>query len=227
MFNLCLGAGKAADPELLTPLWPDGHDAESFKTAWTNYYEALAALSLTLYRVCALALGLEEEWFTPKTSRHRNSLRAINYPEQKTPPLPGQTRASVHTDYGSLTILRLGGTYSGGLQVMGSGGEWVDVDTAGRDAFVINLGDLMARWTNDRWLSTPHRVINPPDADAAKARRQSIAYFCNVNMDTSVTCIPTCEKERGGEMYEPIVAGDHLMKKHASVVAGKLCYHDK
>ena len=94
------------------------------------------------------------------------------------------------------------------------------------DAFVINLGDMMARWTNDRWLSTPHRVVNPPDEQAARARRQSVAYFCNVNMDTSVECIPTCAGESGAK-YEPIVAGEHLMRKHSSVVAGKLCYHDK
>jgi len=224
MFNMCLGTGVANDSELPTPRWPEGSAA--FEAAWSEYYAALAALSSKLYRVCALALGLSEEWFEPKTSRHRNALRAINYPEQRTPPLPGQLRASMHTDYGALTILRLGGQHSGGLQVMGTLGSWVDVDTGGQDAFVINLGDLMARWTNDRWLSTPHRVINPPDEKAAMARRQSIAYFCNVNMDTSVECIPTCEGE-GGAKYEPIVAGEHLMRKHSAVVAGKLCYNDK
>ena len=92
---------------------------------------------------------------------------------------------------------------------MGLGGSWIDVDTAGEDAFVINLGDLMARWTNDRWLSTPHRVINPPAEKAANARRQSIAYFCNVNMETCVECIPTCTGETGAK-YGPITAGTRL-----------------
>jgi isopenicillin N synthase-like dioxygenase len=224
MFNMCLGTGQANDPELPTPRWPE--DSPEFCAAWSAYYDALAALASNLYRVCALALGLPEDWFASKISRHRNALRAINYPVQRTPPLPGQLRASVHTDYGALTILRLGGEHSGGLQVMGSAGEWVDIDTKGADAFVINLGDLMARWTNDRWLSTPHRVINPNDAEAAKARRQSVAYFCNINMDASVECIPTCAGDAGAK-YEPIVAGDHLMKKHSAVVAGKLCYDAK
>ena len=84
-------------------------------------------------------------------------------------------------------------------QVMGANGAWVDVtSTDEENAFVINLGDLMARWTNDRWLSTPHRVINPPNEVAAMARRQSIAYFCNVNMETVVECIPTCTGDGGG-----------------------------
>ena len=91
------------------------------------------------------------------------------------------------------------------------------------DAFVINLGDLMARWTNDRWMSTPHRVINPPEEDLAKARRQSVAFFCNINMDAEVECIPTCAGE-GGAKYGTITAGEHLMKKHSATVAGKLCY---
>ena len=93
------------------------------------------------------------------------------------------------------------------------------------DAFVISLGDMMARWTNDRWLSTPHQVVNPPQETAATARRQSIAYFCNVNMDARVECIPTCrDAAEGGAKYEPIAAGEWLMRKHAQTVAGKLCY---
>lgn len=83
-----------------------------------------------------------------------------------------QVRASTHTDYGSLTILRLGGSFPRGLQAMGAHGEWIDVSVApGEDAFVINLGDLMARWTNDRWLSTPHRVVNPPQARLPRRSR--------------------------------------------------------
>ena len=91
------------------------------------------------------------------------------------------------------------------------------------DGFVINLGDLMARWTNDRWLSTPHRVVNPADGEAARARRQSLAYFVNVNMDADIECIPTCHGDDGSK-YPTIKAGEHLLTKHQQTVAGKLCY---
>jgi len=221
LFNICLGV--EGDAEVPTPRWPPESDA--MRAAWTSYYHEMARLASRLYRMCALALALPEHWFEAHIDRHRNVVRAINYPEQARPPAPGQVRASTHTDYGALTILRLGGAYPGGLQVMGRNGAWVDVTTAAEDAFVINLGDLMARWTNDRWLSTPHRVVNPPESDAAKARRQSIAYFCNINMDAVVECIPTCRDESGAAKYEPMTAGEHLMRKHQQTVAGKLCYN--
>ena len=160
MWNVCFGSDTpAADHP--PPRWPA--ESEREQIAYRAYDRALAGLADTLYRVCALALGLEEDWFVDKNTQHRNVVRAIHYPAQKPPavPKPGQVRASVHTDYGSLTILRLGGEFPGGLQVMGATGEWIDVSTTSEeDAFVINLGDLMARWTNDRWMSTPHQVIN-------------------------------------------------------------------
>ena len=158
MFNICIGSDTPA-PDHPPPRWPD--DSEELQAAYAAYNAALAELASHLYRVCALALELDEDWFEPKNTQHRNVIRAINYPAQRPPvvPKPGQVRASMHTDYGSLTILRLGGEFPGGLQVMGATGAWVDVTaTADENAFVINLGDLMARWTNDRWLSTPHQV---------------------------------------------------------------------
>ena len=228
MFNICLGSDTPAD-DMPAPRWPALSDTQQLgemERAYTAYYKALASLTATLYWLCALALGLPEGWFVDKSHQHRNVIRAINYPAQKPPlvPKPGQVRASMHTDYGSLTILRLGGAYPGGLQVMGANGAWIDVTaTPEENCFVINLGDLMARWTNDRWLSTPHQVINPRDEQGAVARRLSIAYFCNINMDASVQCIPTCEGDEGAK-YEPIAAGEWLMRKHMQTVAGQLCY---
>ena len=228
MFNLCLGSETPA-PDMPAPRWPKLSNDEvlsEMKRSYTAYYRALASLTETLYRVCALALDLEEGWFAGRNGKHRNVIRAIHYPAQLPPlePKPGQVRASMHTDYGSLTILRLGGAHPGGLQVMGANGDWIDVTvTPEDDCFVINLGDLMARWTNDRWLSTPHQVVNPNDSAAAASRRLSIAYFCNIDMDATVECIPTCQGETGAK-YDPIAAGDWLMRKHMQTVAGKLCY---
>jgi len=80
----------------------------------------------------------------------------------------------------------------------------------------------MARWTNDKWVSTLHRVMNPPDEKKGKARRQSIAFFHNINHDHLVETIPTCLSADGKSKYQPITAWDHLIEKHlASVGQGK------
>ena len=133
-----------------------------------------------------------------------------NYPKTKTE--PGQLRASAHTDYGTMTILLQ--DHTGGLQVQHRNEEeeiWMDA-TPLPGTLVVNLGDLMARWTNDKWVSTLHRVVEP--TGVALQRRQSIAYFQNINADTLVECIPTCTSDKNPPKYAPIVAFDHLLSKH-------------
>ena len=80
-------------------------------------------------------------------------------------------------------------------------------------AFVVNIGDLMARWTNDRWRSTLHRVVDPADPRAAAARRQSMAYFQNANWSAEISCLPTCLEPGEKPRYPPVLAGPHLMAK--------------
>lgn len=122
-----------------------------------------------------------------------------------------------HTDYGSLTILLQDSV--GGLQVRNRRREWVDA-VPRANSFVINLGDLMARWSNDQWVSTLHRVVQPPSAAAAPPkRRQSIAFFHNLNADAVVECIPTCTDANNPPKYPPITAWDMLMQKHAAANA--------
>jgi isopenicillin N synthase-like dioxygenase len=116
-------------------------------------------------------------------------------------------------DYGSLTILLQDNV--GGLQVRNRQSEWVDA-VPRANSFVINLGDLMARWSNDRWVSTLHRVVQPPQAAAAPpARRQSMAFFHNINADQMVECIPTCTGPGNPPKYPPITAWDLLIEKHS------------
>ena len=81
-------------------------------------------------------------------------------------------------------------------------------------AYVINIGDLMARWTNDKWVSTLHRVVTPPLDAGRPCRRQSMAFFHNINPDYVVSCIPACTSASTPPKYPPIVAFDHLMEKH-------------
>ena len=189
-------------------LWPAA--LPELREAWTAYYDAMRDLGGRLMSLFSRGLGLPPGFFAGKTDQAANALRAINYPARDTAPLPGQLRAGAHTDYGTLTILRQDAV--GGLEVLGPGGRWAGVEPV-PGAFVINIGDLMARWTNDRWRSTLHRVIDPPDPAAAAARRQSMPYFQNANWSAEVSCLPTCLEPGGKPRYEPVLAGPHLMGK--------------
>ena len=192
----------------LPNIWPD--DPPEFRPAAIAYYRTMHELVGFLMRLTALGLGIEETFFDDKVSRSIGTMRLNYYPRQVHPPLAGQLRAGAHTDYGTLTILRQDAV--GGLEVLGPGGRWAGVEPV-PGAFVINIGDLMARWTNDRWRSTLHRVVDPPDPAAAAARRLSMPYFQNANWSAEVSCLPTCLEPGDKPRYEPVLAGPHLMAK--------------
>jgi isopenicillin N synthase-like dioxygenase len=178
------------------------------ETLWTDYYQAMDKLSRQLMRVFALGLNIDEFFFDNKIDKHITVLRAINYPAQPEPPAPGRLRAGAHSDYGSLTVLRAEDA-PGGLQVKNANGEWTDVPFV-EDSFIVNLGDLMMRWTNDLWRSTEHRVVNPLRNDAASSRL-SLVYFHQPNYDALAECIATCQNADNPPKYEPITSGDHLL----------------
>lgn len=188
-------------------IWPE--QPPGFAAAAERYYAEMEALTGVMMRLTALALGLDENFFDDKLDRHITAMRLNFYPEQKTPPAPGQLRAGAHTDYGLLTILN-GENVPGGLQVLTRGGAWVDVETDPGN-FVVNIGDLLMRWTNDRWVSNTHRVINPPDEAAAKARRLSIAFFHHPNYDALVECIAP----EGHAKYPPVRSGEYRDLKYS------------
>jgi len=189
-------------------LWPEA--LPELREAWTAYYLAQRDLGDRLMGLFARGLGLPPGFFADAIDQCPNALRAINYPARDHAPAPGQLRAGAHTDYGTLTILRQDAV--GGLEVLDRGGDWTGVASV-PGAFVINIGDLMARWTNDRWQSTLHRVVDPPDADASRARRQSMPYFQNANWSAEISCLPTCLAPGEAPRYEPVLAGPHLMGK--------------
>jgi isopenicillin N synthase-like dioxygenase len=205
-------AHKFADPGeawVYSPnLWPAA--LPELEGAWTAYYDAMGDLSHRLMALFARGLGLPPGFFAGKTGQGPNALRAINYPARDRAPLPGQLRAGAHTDYGTLTILWQDAV--GGLEVLDLTGTWAGVESV-PGAFVINIGDLMARWTNDQWRSTLHRVVDPPDPRAARARRQSMPYFHNANWSAEISCLPTCLEPGERPRYEPVLAGPHLMGK--------------
>lgn len=173
------------------------------------YFAAMTALSERIMRLFALALELPGDHFDPLITHAPSALRAVNYPATNAPLAPGQLRAGAHTDYGLLTILRQDAV--GGLEVSDPDGRWVPVPSIA-GAYVVNIGDLMARWTNDRWRSTLHRVVTP-DGGADAARRQSVPFFYNANYDAEVACLPSCLAPGEIPKYETVIAGPHLMDK--------------
>jgi isopenicillin N synthase-like dioxygenase len=195
-------AGKHFHPNL----WPAA--PEGLRDAYSAYYRAMGDLAVQLMRIFALALDLPESFFDNKIDRHISRLRVRNYPEPISPPKPGQLRAGAHCDYGSLTILKAEAN-PGGLQVFNKNGEWVDVPIV-PGAYIINLGELMARWTNDVWVSTLHRVVNPPADQSSGSRRQSIIFFHNPNYDAEIACIPSCAEPGRPAKYPRTTSGEHL-----------------
>lgn len=209
MFTIGPDDPRTGFPPRVLPGRPD-----RFAEVVTKYYDALVALANRILRLFALALNLEDpNYFSGFVDKHASALRCINYPEipdNKTV-LPGQCRASAHTDYGTITILRADAP---GLQVRKDNivDEWHDVPVM-PNCFIVNLGDLMRRWTNDRWVSTLHRVVVTEGEDTS-CRRQSIAFFHNVNRDAEISVLAQGEEPK----YPPIIAGEFLMQKHLASV---------
>jgi isopenicillin N synthase-like dioxygenase len=189
---------------------------QEFKATWTAYYQELERLARDLIRVFALALRLDENWFDPFVGRHCSNLFANHYPALTQRPEPGQLRLGAHTDYGSLTLLYQDAT-PGGLQISRDG-VWVDAPHV-PGAFIVNIGDLMARWTNDRWVSTLHRVQNPADG-RYEVPRLSIPFFHQPDYDALIEAIPTCTGPGNPPKYAPITSGENMTYKTLSTLDG-------
>ncbi len=186
--------------------WPPA--PAELRPTWTAYYSAMETLAARLMRLFAHALELDEGFFDDKIDRHLSALRALNYPGQTSTPVPGQIRAAEHTDYGTITILKPGQA-TGGLEVLTTAGEWLHVPPV-EHGFIVNLGDLMQMWTNDRWCSTRHRVVNPDDKVAATERRQSMAFFHQPNWDALIECLPSCTSADNPPKHPPTRSGPWL-----------------
>jgi len=173
-------------------------------------YRAYEKLAARMMRVFAAALRLPEGFFDGTLERHFSIMSCHHYPVLKEPPLPGQLRTGAHTDYGAMTILAATDA-QGGLEVRLPGGSWSAVQPRAGE-FVVNLGDMMARWTNERWASTLHRVVNPPLC-VAQSRRLSIGMFVHPSYDQRIECVPTCLEPGEKARYETITAGEHIKRK--------------
>lgn len=188
--------------------WPE--KPGSMAGIWEDYYRANEQLAADLMALFALALELDESFFQDKIDKHISNFSAIYYPEQKTPPVEGQLRAGAHTDYGSLTLVHQENA-PGGLQVY-TEEEWLDVPFV-PNTFVVNIGDLMAEWTNDRWVSTLHRVVNPPADRALGSGRLSLCFFHQPNYDALVHVLESCTSADNPPRYPNTTSGEHVRMK--------------
>ena len=194
-------------------IWPKM--PKELKEGWIAYYRSIEVLGANVMELLAVSLGLEENYFVKYHTHHISALRCQSYPELHKDYLPGQLRAGEHSDYGTVTILNPDPVV-GGLEVKSKSGRWIKAPLI-HDAFIINLGDMMARWTNDRWVSTLHRVVDPLDCGKPSApARQSIAYFMNPNYDADISVISACVSVGDEPKYKPVRAGNYLMDKFSS-----------
>jgi isopenicillin N synthase-like dioxygenase len=199
-------AATAFEPNIV-PDMPPG-----FADIVRQYYRSMESLTVSLLRIFAGALNVDRDFFVEFFNHHTSVMRIINYPDQAGMKVDaGQTRSGAHTDYGALTIL-LAEKAPGGLQVKLRNGGWVDVQPK-PNSFIINIGDLMAMWTNDHWVSNLHRVVNPPADSRLSARRLSVAYFAHANYDALIECIPTCIASVGVAKHPSVLAGEHRAAK--------------
>ena len=192
-------------------LWPK--EPAGLRHAWEQYYRALADVAERLMSVMAVALHLESDYFAPVIDRPISSMRALHYPGLGADHsiAAGSLRAGAHSDYGTLTILRTDEV--AGLEIRDDHGSWHAVAPR-PDTFIVNLGDSIAQWTNDRWRSTVHRV-----AVTDRAPRQSFAFFHMANWDATIECLPTCREAGVEPRHKPVQAGPWLMRKFQSTVS--------
>lgn len=174
-------------------VWPDLPDLVA---AYDRLFSATRALGNRLMRLFALALGIGTDGFDGMFDRDVSYCAVHQYPVAPSA-VPGETRVPQHSDSGLLTILHQHGDYEG-LELGTTAGEVVTVPVID-DALVVNVGDLMGRWTNDQWKATPHRVIS----GTPEQSRVSIATHYLPNLDTVIAPLPTCVAA-GAASYEPV-----------------------
>ena len=224
--DLCesFNVSRFDDPETRERAWFDGADAALHPNLWPSepaalrptleeYYAVMERLCLAMLPIFAEALGIAPNWFDEKVAEHTALLLVNWYPPVAGGLHPGQLRRGGHTDYGAFTVVAA--EQIPGLQIF-IDDTWTDVPAVS-DGFVVNLGDLMARWTNDRWVSTLHRVVVPEGADRGRDRI-SVPYFFQPSYGALIETIPTTITDTNPAKYEPVVSGKWITAKSMSML---------
>ena len=185
-------------------VWPD---VPGFRDTALRYFDAVHRLGVELHRPIALDLGLDEHYFDAFLDEPLATLRMLRYPGGSSG--ENEIGAGAHTDYGSITVLYSDG--EPGLQLQPRGQEWIDVPAI-PGAFIINIADCLMRWTNDIYVSTPHRVLVP------KNPRRSLAFFLDPNPDAVIEALPGT----GRSKYPPVTGADYLKMRLDSTYVEKI-----
>lgn len=208
-----IGRDLPADHPLVaagTPLhgpnqWPA--NLPGWREAMQSYYDTLTALGTQILHAFAISLGLDENFFDEFLTTPMTTLGPLHYPPQTGHITEAQIGAGAHTDYGALTLLAQDS--AGGLQVKTKSGTWIDAPPIA-GSFVVNIGDMMDRWTNGVFTSTPHRVINTSGRE-----RYSLPFFFDPNFHTPIKSLTPNPK------HPPTTAGQHLL----DMINASFSYH--
>ena len=202
---------SADDPEVLAGkpfrginLWPA---LPGWRETVLAYYDACWSLGRRIHHGFALDLGIDENFFEDKLDAPLATLRLLHYPAQpQRKERAPDSGAGEHTDYGNLTILATDAV--AGLQVRARNGSWINAPYI-PGAFVCNIGDCLMRWTNDIYVSTPHRVAIPLQD------RYSVAFFLDPNPDARVEVIESCVRAGASPKYQPTSGAAFLHERLA------------
>jgi isopenicillin N synthase-like dioxygenase len=207
---------KADDPYLEAgkPLiglnqWPA--DDPALQQIAERYYAGVFELGQKLLGGFALALDLDRNFFRALYAHPLVRARLVHYPSQTEGQGEGQFGAAPHTDWGCITVLWQDDV--GGLQVRNRSGQWIDAPPID-GTFVINIGDMLARWSNDLFVSTPHRVVN-----ASGRERYSIPVFYDPDFETVVECLPNCSDPANPPKYTRTIAGEYIAAQYDKAYA--------
>ena len=211
-FDLGQPGGESA-PRRGPNQWPDEAVAPGLRDVATEYMAAMEQLSRQLMGLIALGLGLPQAYFEPFMTMPVPTLRMLHYPPQAAIDDPEQMGCGAHTDWGALTLLAQ--DMSGGLQVSDAQGRWHEVPPI-ENSLIVNLGDLMARWTNDAYRSTMHRVVNR----VSQRDRYSLPYFFDIDYFSLVSALPGCFSDERPPRYATVTAGEHHQEKMRQARAG-------
>ena len=201
-----LPAGHRFEPYMRSNIWID--ELPDFRATNLQMFDAFDKMGRRLLIAIARALGLADTYFEDKVDLGNSILRVIHYPPMP-PHATESVRAGAHEDINVITLLM--GAEEPGLQVLSKQGEWLSVNPP-PGSFVVNVGDMLQRLTNNVLRSTSHRVINPPRERASHAR-YSMPYFLHFNPDFLIRTLPGCVSADRPDQYAPITADDYLQER--------------